>query len=66
MMKQTLPALWRVALGGTLLLGHAAWGSGPVQALCHAAGGIRFCGGTPVFPQQKAIRPCFRTRAAAS
>ena len=32
MMKQTLPALWRVALGGALLIGYAAWSGGQVQA----------------------------------
>jgi mannose-6-phosphate isomerase-like protein (cupin superfamily) len=26
-----LPALWRVTLGGVLLLGYAAWGGGPVH-----------------------------------
>ena len=36
MMKQTLPALWRVTLVGTLLIGCAAGGGGPVQAQQHS------------------------------
>ena len=36
MMKQTWPALWRVTVGGALLIGYAAWGGGPVHGQQHS------------------------------